>query len=425
MAFRPDWGWQMKTARRRAGFLVLLALCSGLVITEVAMLPAAQISGSSPPSISTNAYFGMMARRCNNLNALAQLLEDAQYTYLPMLPPAAGFGMTAQGWLTPFNFTNLPAGFDLEHLTVEQRHGIMVVPLTIAQDPVTRDTVFLNSQGDVLYTMPPPAGYDPVAWLLAWRPNLVYSLSAAASTNAWLSLYDPARVQLSLQLIAMEDVVPYLLATAEAQQEARQQASMMMQTFGETNPPTYSPPDILTILGISVDTNGANLTVGYPDSLAGYHHFIMATSDLLTTNWVPLGNDLDIAGQNPYLWTDTTANETNESMNFCRAMTLDFPDPPGGGGGTNTWTNTPTIARFYRALAVDPLADSDSDGMPDWWEMKYFGSLTGADPNGDANSNGVNNLSEYLLGHNPREVIAPDPNAALALQVYTPLITSP
>jgi len=63
--------------------------------------------------------------------------------------------------------------------------------------------------------------------------------------------------------------------------------------------------------------------------------------------------------------------------------------------------------------------------MPDWWEMKYFGSLTGADPNGDANSNGVNNLSEYLLGHNPLEVVAPNPNAVLALQVYTPLITTP
>ena len=412
-------------ARRRVGALALLTLFGGLSIAEMAVLSAAQVGGSSTPSISTNAYLGMMTRRCANLDALAQLLEDAQYTYLPMLPPAADFGMTAQGWLTPFNFTNLPSGFDLEHLTVEQRHGIMVVPLTIAQD-TAHNTVFLNSQGDVLYTMPPPAGYDPVAWLLAWRPNLVYSLAAAASTNAWLSLHDPAKVQLKVQLIAMDDVVPYLLAVAEAQQEAQQQASLMMQTLEETNPPPYTPPDTLTILSISVDSNGANLTVGYAsNSLSGYHHFIMAISDLLSTNWVPLGNDLNIGSANPYLWTDTTANATNESMNFCMILANEPPSPIGGGGGTNTWTNLTTIARFYRALAVDPLADSDGDGMPDWWEMKYFSGLTNAVAGADANNNSVDNLSEYLLGHNPLEVVVPDPNGALALQVYTPLSTSP
>ena len=389
------------------------------------MLSAAQVGGSSTPSISTNAYLGLMARRCNNLSALAQLLEDAQYTYLPMLPPVSNMSFTAQGWLTPFNFTNLPAGFDLEHLTVEQRHGIMVVPLTIAQNPA-HDTVFLNSEGDVLYTLPAPAGYDPVAWLLAWRPNLVYSLAAAASTNAWLSQNDPARVRLSVSLISLDDVVPYLLAAAEAQQEAHQQSSAMMpQSSVSMNTTTYSPPDTLTILGINVDSNGANLTVGYPGYLSNYHHFILGTTNLLTTNWVVVGNDLDIAGQNPYVWTDTSVAATNQNMNAYLAMNTSIPDP--GGGSTNGSTNAIAYfdPQFYRALAVDPLADSDSNGLPDWWEMKYFGHLTGTDAYGDANSNGVNNLSEYLLGHNPLEVVAPDPNAALALQVYTPLITTP
>ncbi len=381
----------MKMAKRRVGTLVLLTLCGGLVVAEMAMLSAAQVGGSSTPTISTNQYLNLMAHRCNNLNALAQLLEDAQYTYLPMLPPTADMSMTAPGSLTPFNFTNLPAGFDLTLLTSAQIHGVSVYPLTIAQDPTTRDTVFLNSNGDVLYTMPPPTGYDPVAWLLNWRPNWGASLTAA-NTNAWLAQHDPARIQISLRLIAMDDVVPFLLVAAEAQQEAQQQSSMM-QTFGETNPPAYTPPDTLAILSISMDTNGANLTVGYNVSYAGYHHFILAISDLLATNWVPLGNDLDIAGQNPYGWTDTTVTNADQ--------------------------------RFYRALAVDPLADSDNNGLPDWWEMKYFGHLTGTDQYADANSNGVSNLSEYLLGHNPLAVVAPDPNAALALQVYTPLYQTP
>jgi len=200
---------------------------------------------------------------------------------------------------------------------------------------------------------------------------------------------------------------------------------MTMLTGGGITPMVYTPPDTLTILSISVDSNGANLAVGYAsNSLIGFHHFIMATSDLLLTNWVPLGNDMDIAGANPYFWTDTTANETNENMNSCRAMTLDSLDPPGG-GGTNTWTNTTTIARFYRALAVDPSADSNSDGLPDWWELKYFGSFTGATayggPSGDPNNDNVNMLTDFTLGRNPWAGTVSDTSNQVALVVYTPM----
>lgn len=45
--------------------------------------------------------------------------------------------------------------------------------------------------------------------------------------------------------------------------------------------------------------------------------------------------------------------------------------------------------------------DTDGDGMPDWWEMKYFGSPTGANPFDDPDGDGVNNLDEYLQGGNP------------------------
>lgn len=44
--------------------------------------------------------------------------------------------------------------------------------------------------------------------------------------------------------------------------------------------------------------------------------------------------------------------------------------------------------------------DSDNDGLPDWWELQYFGSLApqpGDDPDGD----GLTNLEEYLNGTDP------------------------
>lgn len=46
--------------------------------------------------------------------------------------------------------------------------------------------------------------------------------------------------------------------------------------------------------------------------------------------------------------------------------------------------------------------DSDGDGLPDWWEMQYFGGLQyGAndDPDGD----GYTNLEEFNAGTDPTD----------------------
>ena len=50
--------------------------------------------------------------------------------------------------------------------------------------------------------------------------------------------------------------------------------------------------------------------------------------------------------------------------------------------------------------------DSDDDGLPDEWEIQYFGHLnySGADdPDGD----GYNNLTEYLQGSDPTDPQSP------------------
>jgi hypothetical protein len=58
----------------------------------------------------------------------------------------------------------------------------------------------------------------------------------------------------------------------------------------------------------------------------------------------------------------------------------------------------------YRAAAAE--RDSDGDGMPDWWEIKY-----GLDPNDpsdaarDADGDGYTNLEEYLNGTDPTKYV--------------------
>jgi Matrixin/Putative binding domain, N-terminal len=65
-----------------------------------------------------------------------------------------------------------------------------------------------------------------------------------------------------------------------------------------------------------------------------------------------------------------------------------------------------TLAGRTLSVSQHPLADSDNDGLPDWWETA-FGlnptSATGADgPAGDPDNDGRSNLDEYAAQTHPR-----------------------
>jgi subtilisin family serine protease len=45
--------------------------------------------------------------------------------------------------------------------------------------------------------------------------------------------------------------------------------------------------------------------------------------------------------------------------------------------------------------------DTDGNGLPDWWELQYFGHLTGTDPGADPDHDGESNLAEFLAGTDP------------------------
>ncbi len=51
-----------------------------------------------------------------------------------------------------------------------------------------------------------------------------------------------------------------------------------------------------------------------------------------------------------------------------------------------------------------PNQDSNANGIPDWWETRYFGTPTGAVASADSDNDTFSNLQEYWLGTHPRSI---------------------
>jgi len=135
----------------------------------------------------------------------------------------------------------------------------------------------------------------------------------------------------------------------------------------------------------------------------------------------------DGAFGNPLAWTGTTAPPPSAIRHVPNIRLLvENPITIAPAQSDNfvngTWTGIVTIVDpatnvFLRALhhtgragtgntfAVESLADTDGDGLPDSWELRYFGSLSEArggadeDPDGD----GLTNLQEFRAGTHPTD----------------------
>jgi len=61
----------------------------------------------------------------------------------------------------------------------------------------------------------------------------------------------------------------------------------------------------------------------------------------------------------------------------------------------------PRVVNGLVEIGADEFLDTDSDGLPDWWEQQFYSSNTAAEPDGDEDDDGQTNLAEYALGTNP------------------------
>jgi hypothetical protein len=119
-----------------------------------------------------------------------------------------------------------------------------------------------------------------------------------------------------------------------------------------------------------------------------------------------------------------TAPETSGSSTFCywTLNAVRWADP--GGTAQNPATFTVAGAVDAVAIFVPTAADTDTDGLPDWWEYRYLGDLTsgaGDNPDGDA----YINSDELARGLPPNVHNLPDHGGVTRRRWITSVIQDP
>jgi hypothetical protein len=263
-----------------------------------------------------------------------------------------------------------------------------VYPIFLIEDPDTRATVILNMHGEAVHTVPPPPDYNPYAYAQAKFPGL--GRVPRRRVLALLALYDPARIQVAVDLVPAEFYANYLAADSA-------EAAYSFPDSGGGMQPLGGGGFAITAL----DRLGDDLELTFTGDDACYY-VIDACSELGLAAWNPV--DIVLGETGDMTWTGAA---DPAAARFFRVREIPISAP-----GDQDQDGLDDLAEL--ALGTNPLSpDSDGDGLLDTWELaNNLNPLDdgSGDPNqgadGDPDGDGIPNHGEQSLGSNPH---SPDP----------------
>jgi hypothetical protein len=308
-------------------FLICVAL--GFALSSVAVGESA--------GVSEEAYADLMANEVLDLRDLADGAEIQRHMFNLMTPSGFSWLQPMLPSVAPFDAGSFDDPF-LDGLLGEDANSVAVYPLSLVLDPKTRETLFYNAEGELIASVP-----------------------SHGEKRIWPEGADPARVTLQVNLLASEDVEPYLyvedrIAESLASEPAKTQKAggvvMMNMMVGSTN---------FGIFSFQRLTNGnMRLTVTNGTDVAEvYSYTVWHTSTVTTNEWVDEYGVTNI-GTNT-LWTPESPTFNGlESEWECRETNLVLTAGVGVWEDSNISSNA--RVRFY---GVAKRADADYDGLTD------------------------------------------------------------
>ena len=170
----------------------------------------------------------------------------------------------------------------------------------------------------------------------------------------------------------------------------------------------------LSLIGVAGPGTGSTEALSDAPVMSGDGRFVAYRSVVVNT---VIGDNT--APPNVFLLDRLTGSNTVLTAGQAGSSPMLWVSRPviSDGGATVAFLNlgsglvTGDLNRVQDAFGVSvdtnaALVDSDGDGIPDWWMMKYFGHATGQEgdlsrASDDADGDGVSNLQEYFAGTSP------------------------
>ena len=175
--------------------------------------------------------------------------------------------------------------------------------------------------------------------------------------------------------------------------QANKVATSAVFSIDTTDPFTATNPSALLLATSTVFT----IDTTDPATVSNPSATLLATSGLFaidTTDPTQVSNPLATSWAVSGLFTIDT-NATDSSYMVSGLFTIDTTDPA-------LANVTFSISGLFSINTLDPPPeDSNGNGLHDFWELTYFGSLFSAGPDDDPDHDGMSNFMEFAFGLDP------------------------
>ena len=341
---------------------IVAVLCLSALASDSARI-------EKPAAVDAEQYADFIENEVFDIQDLAEGAEIQRRRFNRMTPPGFSWVQPMFPSVVPFDAENFDEKF-LDELLGEDKNSVAIYPLSLIQDPKTRETLIYNADGKLITTIP-----------------------ADRVSREWPENADPARVTLQLDLLPSEDVEPYLytesrIAEYEEARTAKTKKSggMVLRSLGASE---------FGIAGVQRLTNGnTQITVtNGTDAAEVFAYTVWHTSSVSVVVWT---NEFDEVLTNSHTaWHPVSPSfDGIESAWECLSTNL----PLINGVGVYEDADIPDNARV-RFYAVVKLMDSDGDGLSDGAEILLYRT----DPdNPDSDGDGLSDYDEVITyGTNP------------------------
>ena len=305
--------------------------------------------------VDAEQYADFMGHEVLDIQDLAEGAEIQRRMFNRITPPGLSWIQPMFPPVAPFDAQYFDEQF-LAGLLGEDKNSVAIYPLSLIQDPQTRETLIYNAEGELIAAIPADRG-----------------------SRQWPEDADPSRVILQLDLLPAEDVEPYLYTERRIEESlARHNASRSAKSGGaatrglEAGEFGFADMQILSNGNVQLTvTNGA-------DVAEIFAYTVWHTSSVSVVVWTN-ENDEVITSTNIHWHQVSPAFNGLESAWECLTTNLVLTNGVGIYEDANISSNA--RIRFY---AVANRQDTDGDGLTDGAEIFIHHTNPGnSDTDGD------------------------------------------